>query len=67
MSLSIYNFEMTGLLSVFSLLPIQNLKKRENGQGEDLEERDSERPEREQDDEGKLTLHNPRESTDSDR
>lgn len=62
MSLSIYDFEMTGLLSVFSLLPIQNLKKRENGQEEDLE--DSERLEGTQEDGGKLTLHDPGEAPD---
>lgn len=61
-SLSIYDFEMTGLLSVFSLLPIQNLKKRENGQEEDLE--DSERLEGTQEDGGKLTLHDPGEAPD---
>lgn len=32
--LSNCNFEMTGLLSVFSLLPVQTLKKREDSQEE---------------------------------
>lgn len=64
MSLSIYDFEMTGLLSVFSLLPVQNLKKRENGQEEDLEEGESERLERTQEDGGKLTLRDPGEAPD---
>lgn len=35
--LSNCNFEMTGLLSVFSLLPVQTLKKREDSQ-EEVEE-----------------------------
>lgn len=64
---SIYDFKMTGLLSVFSLLPIQNQKKRENGQEEDLEERDSEELERKQDNEGKVTLYDISGSTDSER
>lgn len=55
---------MTGFLSVFSLLPIQNLKKRENGQEEDLEVEVSDRLESEQEDEGKLTLHESGEATD---
>lgn len=67
MPLSIYDFKMTGLLSVFSLLPIQNQKKRENGQEEDLEERDSEELERKQDNEGKVTLYDISGSTDSER
>lgn len=57
---------MTGLLSVLSLLPIQTLKKRENGQEEDVEERDLEGPER-QDNEGKLALHGTSGPTDSER
>lgn len=55
---------MTGLLSVFSLLPIQNQKKRENGQEE---ERDSEGMERNQDNEDKGTLHDTSGSTDGER
>lgn len=65
--LSIYDFKMTGLLSVFSLLSIQNQKKRVNGQEEDLQVRDSEGLERKQDNEGKVTLHDVSGSTDSGR
>lgn len=61
------SFKMTGLLSVFSLLPIQNQKKRENGQEEDLEERDSEGLERTQDNEGKVTLDDISGLTNSER
>lgn len=58
---------MTGFLSVFSLLPIQNQTKRENGQEEDLEARDSEELERKEDNKGKETLHDISGSTDSER
>lgn len=57
---------MMGLLSVLSLFPIQNLKKRENGQEEDVQERDAEGPER-QDNEGKLASHGTSGPTDSER
>lgn len=67
MPLCIYDFKMTGLLSVFSLLSIQNQKKTGNGQEEDLEERDSEGLERKQDNEGKVTLPDISGSTDSER
>lgn len=52
---------------MFSLLSIQNQKKRVNGQEEDLQERDSEGLERKQDNEGKVTLHDVSGSTDSGR
>lgn len=65
--LSIYDFKMTGFLSVFSLLPIQNQTKRENGQEEDLEARDSEELERKEDNNDKETIHDIRGSTDSER
>lgn len=58
---------MTGLLSVLSLLPIQNLKKRENGQEEDVDERDSEGLEKPKDTEGKLSIHGTSWSTDTER
>uniref|UniRef100_H3DJI4 Pericentrin/AKAP-450 centrosomal targeting domain-containing protein n=1 Tax=Tetraodon nigroviridis TaxID=99883 RepID=H3DJI4_TETNG len=59
-----YDFKMTGFLSVFSLLPIQNQKQRENGQAEDSDERDSQGLERKQDNEGKVTFHDISGSTD---
>lgn len=58
---------MTGFLSVFSLLPIQNQKQRENGQEDDLDERDSGGLERKRDNEGKVTLHDISGWTDGER
>lgn len=52
---------------MFSLLPIQTQTKRENGQEEDLEARDSEELERKEDNKGKETLHDISGSTDSER
>lgn len=53
---------MTGLLSVFSLLPVQNLKKKGNGQ----EEEDSGVLRKKQDDGGKLSVHDDSLSSDKD-
>lgn len=52
---------------MFSLLPIQNQTKRENGQEEDLEARDSEELERKEDNNDKETIHDISGSTDSER
>lgn len=52
---------------MFSLLPIQNQTKRENGREDDLEARDSEELERKEDSKGKETLHDISGSTDSER
>lgn len=64
--LSNCNFAMTGLLSVFSLLPVQALKKREDSQEEDEEEEDPGGPAIKQARGGKLSLQDDGESSDKD-
>lgn len=57
---------MTGMLSVFSLLPVQALKKGENSQEEVEEEEDPGGPGIKQAGRGKLSSQDDRESSDKD-
>lgn len=66
--LSNSNFTMTGLLSVFSLLPVQALKTREDSQEGTEEEEDPGRPGPKHKDACKLSLRDDGESkTDTER
>ena len=61
------HFKMTGLLSVFSLLSVQALKKKENSQGGIVEEEDPGGPRVKQTDGVELSSHGDSESSITER